>query len=129
MFKEFREFALKGNAITLAIGVVMGAAFNAIIASVVEKLFAPIIGVLVGGVDLAEATFTIAGVEFGWGAVVTATINFIITAIALFIVVKFVARLSKEADPTSRECPYCLSEIPLAASRCPACTSEVAPAA
>lgn len=129
MIKEFKEFALKGNAITLAIGVVMGAAFNAIITAVVEKLFAPVIGVLVGGVNLAAATFSIAGVEFGWGAVVTAIINFLITAVALFIVVKFVAKLSKEEDPTSHPCPYCLTEIPLAARRCPACTSEVTPAA
>ncbi len=129
MIKEFKEFALKGNAITLAIGVVMGAAFNAIITAIVDNLFAPVIGVLVGGVNLDKATFTVMGVSFGWGAVVTAIINFIFTAIALFIVVKFVARFEKEEDPTTHGCPHCLTEIPLAASRCPACTSEVTPAA
>lgn len=126
MFREFREFALKGNAITLAIGVVMGAAFNSIITSIVDGLFAPIIGVILGGINLETATFEVMGVVFGWGAVVTATINFIFIAVALFIVVKAVSRLSKEPDPTTHACPYCTTEIALTATRCPACTSEIA---
>jgi large conductance mechanosensitive channel len=128
MFKEFKEFALKGNAITLAIGVVMGAAFNAIIASIVENLFNPLIGVLLGGLDLANATFTIGEASFGWGAVVGASINFFVVAVALFLVVKTVSRFAKEPDPTSHPCPFCTTEIDLRATRCPACTSEVSPA-
>lgn len=131
MLQEFKEFALKGNAITLAVGVVMGAAFNAIISAIVAGLFTPIIGVLIGGVDLVNATFSVGGAVFGWGAVIDAFLKFIFTAIALFIVVKFVAKFQKEeeeADPSIRPCPFCLTEIPTAASRCPACTSEVTPA-
>lgn len=128
MIREFKEFALKGNAITLAIGVVMGAAFNAIITAIVENLFNPLIGVLMGGLDLSRAVFTVMGVSFGWGAVVGAIINFVVVAVALFLVVKAVSRLSREPDPTVRPCPYCTTDIALAATRCPACTSEVEPA-
>lgn len=127
MFKEFKEFALKGNAITLAIGVVMGAAFNAIIASLVTNLFNPLIGVLLGGMNLNERTFQILGVTFGWGAVIGSIINFIVVAIALFLVVKVVSRFSKEPDPCTHECPFCTTEVANAATRCPACTSELAP--
>lgn len=126
--KEFKEFALKGNAITLAVGVVMGAAFNAIIASIVDNLFTPLIGVILGGVALEDRVFTILGVAFGWGAVIGAIINFVVVALALFIVVKFLARLSKQPDPTTHPCPFCTTEIANEATRCPACTSEVQPA-
>ena len=127
MFKEFKEFALKGNAITLAIGVVMGAAFNAIIASLVTNLFNPLIGVLLGGMNLNERAFQILGVTFGWGAVIGAIINFMVVAIALFLVVKVVSRFSKEPDPCTHSCPFCTTEVANAATRCPACTSELAP--
>jgi len=125
---EFKEFALKGNAITLAIGVVMGAAFNAIINSMVVNLFNPLIGVLLGGVDLSQQTFEIWGVTFGWGAVVAASINFIVVAIALFIVVKAVSAFEKEPDPTHYPCPFCTTDVANEATRCPACTSELKPA-
>lgn len=125
MLKEFKEFALKGNAITLAIGVVMGAAFNEIIKAIVENLFNPLIGVLLGGADLKGRTFSILGVVFGWGNVIGAVVNFLVVAFALFVVVKFVSRFNKQPDPTTHPCPFCTTEISLAATRCPACTSEV----
>lgn len=125
MLKEFKEFALKGNAITLAIGVVMGAAFNSIIAAIVEGIFTPLIGVLMGGVDLSTAVVTVAGVPFAWGLVIDAIIQFIVIAIALFVVVKAVSSFSKEPDPSTRPCPFCLTDIEKAATRCPSCTSEV----
>jgi len=127
LIKEFQEFALKGNAITLAVGVVMGAAFNAIITSIVNNLFNPLIGVILGGVDLNQRTFSILGVVFGWGAVIGAIINFVVIALALFVVVKLVSRLSKEPDPTSYPCPFCTTEVHNEATRCPACTSELTP--
>lgn len=127
MFKEFKEFALKGNAVTLAIGVVMGAAFQAIVKSVVDNLFTPLLGVITGGIDFATKSSTILGVTFGWGAVVGAIVNFLVIAVALFIVVKFISKMSKEPDPTTHPCPYCTTEIANEATRCPACTSEVEP--
>jgi len=125
LLNEFKEFALKGNAIALAVGLVMGVAFNAIVTAVVENLFNPLIGVLLGGVKLGEEVFTVLGVSFGWGAVVAATINFLVVALALFILVKFLSRLDKEPDPTTRACPFCTTDIAMTATRCPACTSEV----
>ncbi len=125
MLKEFKEFALKGNAITLAVGVVMGAAFNAIITSIVDGVFNPLIGVILGGAALDTRVFTIAGVTFGWGSVVGAIVNFLAVAIALFVVVKFVSRFRKQADPTTHPCPFCTTEISNDAKRCPACTSEL----
>lgn len=127
MLKEFKEFALKGNAIALAVGVVMGAAFNSIITAIVDGIFTPLFGLLLGGIDLSQSVFTVAGVPFSWGLVVDAIIKFIAVAIALFLVVKVLARFSKEPDPTTRPCPYCFTDIEKAASRCPACTSEVSP--
>lgn len=125
MLGEFKEFALKGNAITLAIGVVMGAAFNAIINSIVTNLFNPLIGVLLGGVNLETQTFEIWGVTFGWGAVIAAIINFVVVAVALFIVVKIVSAFDKEPDPTHYPCPFCTTDVANEATRCPACTSDL----
>jgi large conductance mechanosensitive channel len=125
MLTEFKEFALKGNAIALAVGVVMGLAFNAIVTAIVEGLLTPLVGVVLGGTNLATATFTIAGVTFGWGAVVAAILNFFFVALALFVVVKFISTLNKEPDPTTRPCPFCVTDIDKSATRCPACTSEV----
>ena len=127
VLNEFKEFALKGNAITLAIGIVMGGAFNAIITSMVNNLFNPLVGVILGGVDLNARTFRILGVGFGWGAVIGAIINFVVVALALFLVVKIASRISKEPDPTSHPCPYCTTEVHNDATRCPACTSEIEP--
>lgn len=127
LFFEFKEFALKGNAITLAVGIVMGAAFNAIITSIVNNLFNPLIGVILGGVALEERTFEIYGVVFGWGAVLGAIIHFAIVALALFLVVKTVSKISKEPDPTTHPCPFCTTEVHNEAKRCPACTSALAP--
>ena len=127
MFREFKEFALKGNVITLAIGVVMGVAFNAIITALVENFFNPIIGVLLGGVALGDRTSQILGVTFGWGAVIGAVINFIVVAFALFLVVRMAAKFSKEPDPTTHPCPFCTTEVAKEATRCPACTSEIVP--
>jgi len=127
MFKEFKEFALKGNAITLAVGVVMGAAFNSIINAIVVGIFTPLLGVLLGGIDLTTSVVTIAGVPFAWGLVLDAILKFIAVAIALFFVVKGISKVAKEPDPTTRPCPYCFSVIENAASRCPACTSQVDP--
>lgn len=127
MWKEFKEFALKGDAIALAVGVVMGAAFNAIVQAIVKGLITPLVGVIVGGVNLQTASFSVMGVEFFWGLVVDAIIGFLAIAIVLFIVVKAIAKLAKEPDPTTHPCPYCTTEVANEATRCPACTSELTP--
>lgn len=108
MFKEFREFAIKGNMLDLAIAVVLGAAFGAVINSVVADIFTPIIGAVTGGVDFKDKVFTVAGVAIKYGSFITVLINFVIVAFALFLVVKAVNRFRKveeaaPAEPTNEE--------------------------
>lgn len=108
MLKEFREFAIKGNMLDLAIAVVLGAAFGAVINSVVADIFTPIIGAVTGGVDFKDKVLTVAGVGIKYGSFITVLINFAIVAFALFLVVKAVNRFRKveeaaPAEPTNEE--------------------------
>lgn len=132
-FKEFKEFAMRGNVLDMAIGVVIGAAFKAIIDSVVNDLISPLIGIIFKK-DFSALTFTIRGVTFGYGSFITAVINFLIVAFVLFIIVKTAnaaSNLRKKkveeapAAPTTKKCPYCLSEIAIEATRCAHCTSKL----
>lgn len=129
-FNEFKEFAMRGNVLDMAVGVVIGAAFKAIIDSVVNDLISPLIG-LVFKSDFSALAVKVGDVSINYGAFVTAVINFIIVAFVLFLIVKTANKASQlakkpkpAAAPTVKKCPYCLSEIPLEATRCPHCTSE-----
>lgn len=131
LLKEFKEFAMRGNVLDMAVGVVIGAAFKAIIDSVVNDLISPIIG-LIFNKDLSGLTFTIRDVTITYGSFLTAVINFFIVALVLFIIVKTAnasANLRKKKEPEkapeTKKCPYCLSEIPVKATRCGHCTSEL----
>jgi len=126
MWQEFKDFALKGNAIAVAVGVVMGAAFNGVVNAIVKSIFDPIVGVIIGGANLNDAAFKVMGVSFGWGAVLSAVINFLVVALALFIIVKGVSKVVREPEPDEKDCPFCATQIPCAATRCPNCTSELA---
>jgi large conductance mechanosensitive channel len=144
MWKEFREFAIKGNAVDLAIGVIIGGAFGAVVSSLVKDVMMPPIGKVVGGVDfsnlfvvLGEGTYpslkaaTDAGAAtVNYGVFLNTIINFLIVAFTLFLVVKAMNALRREealapTAPTTKECPQCASEIPLKAKRCPHCTSSL----
>ena len=144
MLKEFKEFALKGNAVDLAIGVIIGAAFGAIVASLVSDIMMPPIGKALGGVDfsnlfvvlgdgtyasLAEAQKSGAA-TVNYGVFLNKLINFLIVAFVLFMVVKGMNRMKREAPapapaPTEKECPQCATSIPIKAKRCPHCTSNI----
>jgi large conductance mechanosensitive channel len=127
MFKEFREFAFKGDVIDLAVGIVIGAAFGGIVKSFVDNLINPLVG-LVGGGKAALDGLVIQvtpEVAIKYGAFLSAFVNFLIVAFAIFLVVKAVNRFRKAEEATTRECPFCLSEIPKTATRCSSCTSEV----
>jgi len=138
MLKEFREFAVKGNAIDMAVGIVIGAAFGKIVSSLVNDLLMPPLGVLLGKVDfsylsipLQAQTETSPAVELKYGMFINTVIDFLIVAFAIFLLVKQMNRLKRAeapAEPTTRECPRCISKISLKASRCPHCTSELSPA-
>lgn len=127
MFKEFREFAFKGDVIDLAVGIVIGAAFGGIVKSFVDNLINPLIGLLGGGKAALDglAIHISPSVAITYGAFLSTLLNFLIVAVAIFLVVKAVNRFRKAEEATDRPCPYCLTEIPKAATRCPSCTSEV----
>ena len=129
--KEFREFVLRGNVIDLAVGVIIGGAFSAIVAALVKDVITPFIGMF-GKVDLSHLDTTINGAKFGFGDFLNAVISFVILAfVVFFFIVKPVNSLLEHSkkevvvDPTTRDCPYCLSSIPLKATRCAFCTAEV----
>jgi len=150
MFKEFKEFAMRGNVIDMAVGIVIGAAFGTIVKSLVADVIMPPIGLLLGGVDFSNifvvlkqgaevagpyaslADAQAAGaVTMNIGVFVNTVISFIIVAFAIFMVVKVMNAAKRKEEPapapapTTKKCPKCISEIPLAATRCPFCTSEV----
>ena len=129
MLKEFKEFAVKGNAIDMAVGIVIGAAFGTIVASLVNDIIMPPIGVLLGKVDFSALTIPLHGkVAIRYGLFINNIINFLIVAFAIFLVVRQVNRLKKAppaAEPTMKDCPKCFSSIPKKATRCPHCTSEL----
>jgi large conductance mechanosensitive channel len=145
MFKDFKEFAMKGNVVDLAVGVVIGAAFGKIVTSFVSDILMPPVGLIIGKVDfsslfidlsgkapssLAEAK-TMGAATLNYGLFINTILDFVIVAFAVFLLIRQVNRLRKpeptaaNALPTTKECPFCLSTIPLKASKCSQCTSAV----
>jgi large conductance mechanosensitive channel len=131
MLQEFKAFALKGNLVELAVAFILGLAFSAVVTSLVNDIFMPVIGAVVSDKSFANLTFEIAGVDILYGNFLTAVVYFLIVAWVLFLLVKAINQMQRPAAEApaenTRECPYCLSAIPLLARRCPNCTSEVAP--
>jgi large conductance mechanosensitive channel len=143
MLKEFKEFAMKGNVLDMAIGIIIGAAFGKIISSMVSDILMPPIGMLMGQVDFSSLFVTLTGQPFpslaaakaagaptiNYGVFLQTILDFVIVAFVIFMVVKQVNRFKKPdappAPPSTKSCPYCLSEIPLKAIRCSHCTSDV----
>ena len=132
MLKEFKAFILRGNVVDLAVGVVIGAAFAAVVTALVEGIFTPLLAIP-GETNFGELSFTIGGGEFRYGEVINAIISFLVIAAAVFfLVVKpvnaLMARRKTEPDveSTTRDCPHCLSSIPVGASVCAFCTRDVA---
>ena len=129
---EFKDFAMKGNVMDMAVGIIIGAAFTGIVTSLVDNILSPLIGLLTrGNFDGLSVEFF--GVTLKYGSFIMAVINFLIVAFVLFIIVKAMnrarslGRKKEEAEeaPTVKECPYCMSEIPVKATRCPHCTSQL----
>ena len=135
MLKEFKDFAMKGNVVDMAVGIVIGAAFGKIVSSLVADVIMPPVGVLMGNVDfsslvitLREKTADAPAVTIRYGVFINTVIDFVIVAFAIFLVIKQMNRLKKpapSAEPTTKDCPKCLMTIPLKATRCGHCTSEV----
>ncbi|HEY0368715.1 MAG TPA: large conductance mechanosensitive channel protein MscL [Chthoniobacterales bacterium] len=150
MWKEFKEFAVKGNAVDLAVGVIIGAAFGGIVTSLVKDILMPPLGVVTGGLDFSNKFFVLKGapngaifatpaeaaklgaVTLNYGNFVTVLINFVIVAFCIFLVVRALNKMKKPAPttaPVSKDCPYCTMTIPIKATRCPQCTAELTAAA
>jgi len=143
MIKEFKEFILRGSVLDLAIGVIIGTAFGKIISSLVSDILMPPIGLLLGNVDFSNLFWSLSGEKFksladaqaagaatiNIGLFINTLISFLIIAFVLFLILKPINLLAKAkekpAEPNSKDCPYCLSSIPLKATRCPHCTSQL----
>lgn len=158
MFKEFKEFALKGNVIDLAVGVIIGGAFQKIVTSLVNDIIMPAISIITGKIDYSDLVFTVGDVSISYGSFITTVIDFLIVAFSLFLIIKYINKLNKKLEeaklneinklgglndkltnnkffkkkkkkeekvpePTTKICPYCISEISIKATRCPHCTS------
>lgn len=131
-FEEFKTFALRGNVMDLAVGVIVGGAFQAIVNSLVNDIISPLIGTI-ANTDFSDLAIEINHVEIHYGSFITAVINFIIMAFVIFVLVKTLNKLShskaetpaEPVEPTTKICPYCKSEIAIDATRCPHCTSEL----
>jgi len=134
MLKEFREFAMKGNVVDMAVGIIIGAAFGTIVSSLVKDVLMPPLGFVIGNVDFSNLYLKL-GESGGEGAVVVrygmfinSIIGFIIISFALFIIIKAVNKLrakKEEAPVTTKDCPHCFTKIPVQATRCPNCTSQL----
>ena len=130
MIKGFKEFIMRGNVVDLAVAVVIGAAFGALVTSLVEDLLTPLIAAIIGKPDFSNLAFTIHDSEFFYGEFLNALIAFLsIAAAVYFFVVAPLNKIKRPAAATTRECPECTSEIPLAAKRCPMCTAQIPSAA
>ena len=132
MFKEFKEFAMRGSVLDMAVGIVIGAAFGAIVSSLVADVLMPPIGLALGKVDFANLVIRLSDtVTINYGKFINAVISFLIVAFALFLVIRGMNRLKKKAEtpapaaPTTKDCPFCATAIPIKAVRCPHCTSEI----
>jgi len=144
MLKEFRDFAMKGNVVDLAVGVIIGAAFGAVVTSLVGDIIMPPIGMVMGKVDFKDLYFALDGKVYesldaakkmgapviAYGNFINTIVNFLIVAFAVFLLVKQVNRFSKPAvvppgPPTTKECQFCSMTIPIKATRCPECTSDL----
>jgi len=143
MLKEFKEFAMRGNVVDMAVGIIIGAAFGTIVKSLVDDVIMPPIGLLLGNVDFTDLFLVIkqgsaagpyatlaqakavAAVTLNYGQFINVVVSFLIVSFAVFFLVKVVNGFRKAAEPKTKDCPYCLSPIPIKAVRCGHCTSEL----
>ena len=144
MWREFREFAMRVNVVDLAIGIIIGAAFGKIVTSLVNDIIMPPIGLVLGRVDFTNLFINLSGQPYAslteakaagaptinYGVFLNNVIDFVIVAFAIFLLVRFINRLNRQpqaapAAPTTKECPFCVSSIPVRATRCPQCTSTL----
>jgi large conductance mechanosensitive channel len=137
MLKEFRDFALRGNVVDMAVGIIIGGAFGKIVSSLVNDVVMPPLGMLLGKADFSDLAITLSekttaaeAVSIKYGLFINTVLDFVIVALAIFVVIKQINRLKKAAEappaePTTKDCPKCCTSIPIKATRCPNCTSDL----
>jgi large conductance mechanosensitive channel len=142
MIKEFKEFIMRGNVLDMAVGIIIGIAFGAVVNSAVNDMIMPPIGRLLGPMDFSDLFINISGKPYAsladakaagaavisYGTFINTIINFLIIALVLFLIVRMFNRMKRKTEPlpvTIKDCPYCLSKVPLKATRCPNCTSQL----
>lgn len=128
MLKEFRDFAMRGNVLDLAVAVIIGGAFGKIVTSLVDDIIMPLVGLLIGGIDFKSLAFTVGSAKVTYGAFIQNVVDFLIIAFVIFLIIRTMNRFKKPAPAaalTTKECPRCFTAIPLKATRCPNCTSEL----
>lgn len=142
MFKEFKEFIMRGNVLDLAVGIIIGAAFGKIVTSFVNDIIMPPIGLLLGKVDFSNLFINLSAQHYAtlaeakaagaatlnYGLFINTVLDFLIVALAVFLVIKQANRFKRQEEapaPTTKECPYCFMNVPLKATRCPHCTAEI----
>ena len=139
MLKEFKEFAMRGNVVDMAVGIIIGVAFGKIITSLVNDIIMPPIGLVLGHVDFSSLFLNISGKPYAtlaqakaagaatinYGLFLNTILDFLIVAFVVFLLVRQINRMKDQPAPTTKDCPFCLSPIPLMAVRCPHCTSEL----
>jgi len=137
MLKEFKKFAMRGNVMDMAVGIIIGAAFGKIVSSLVNDVIMPPIGLLLGNVDFSQLAITLKektaaseAVTLNYGVFINTILDFVIVAFAIFIMIKQINRFKRKeeapvVEPTTKECPKCFTAIPIKATRCPNCTSEL----
>ena len=131
MLKEFKAFVMRGNVLDLAVAVIIGGAFGKIISSLVNDILMPLVGLVMGGVNFSELSFTVGSAVVAWGAFIQAIIDFLIVAWVIFVIIKSANATKKKeepapaAEPTTKDCPHCFTTISIKATRCPNCTSEL----
>ena len=130
-FGEFKEFIMRGNVMDLAVGVIIGGAFSAIVTSLTDDIISPVLG-LFGGLDFSQMVAKVGEVEIRYGAFITAIINFLIMAFIIFLMVKGINKMmsigKKEEEkpaPTTKKCPHCCEEVNIEATKCPHCTGDI----
>ncbi len=129
---EFKEFIARGNVMDMAVGVVIGGAFGSIVTSLVDDVIGPLLGMITGGIDFSHLAISVGDAHIMIGAFIQAVINFLIISLVIFAVIKafnkakdLTAKPVEEAPPVTKICPFCKSEVDIAATRCPHCTSEI----
>ncbi|MBQ3515029.1 MAG: large conductance mechanosensitive channel protein MscL [Lachnospiraceae bacterium] len=129
MLKEFKKFIARGNVLDMAVGIIVGSAFTAIVNSLVNDIFTPLMGLILGGINFSALSVKVGEATIAYGSFIQAVINFLLIAFSVFMLIRVINKIPRkkeeEAAPTTKKCPYCKSEIAIDAVKCPHCTSDI----